>query len=196
MKSPVKALYDELSKIYTGRLPKHVAVDILSHIPKELGTNEDDYGKYVYVTQVYTASEYRSTLLLFDKHYCSPLHDYGEKEELLYSYRHVTPGLIKDHKIRNNRGRFEHTTDTLEPKIGITKASKSNILLIKRTQWDSLKYDNVLVTYTIYVYCANAYFEVQRLMQAETTLANLKKELKEANEKGSIDNGSQTSEVC
>ena len=196
MKSPVKALYDELSKVYIGKLPKHVASDILHRIPKEIGANEDDYGKYVYITQVYTSSEYKSTLLLFDKHYCSPLHDYGEKEELVYSYRHVTPGLIKDHKIRNKRGRFDHITETLEPKMKNPRAAKSNVLLIKRTQWDSLKYDNVLITYTIYVFSANSTYESLRRIQSENTLAHLSQQLKEANEKGSIDNGSQTSEVC
>lgn len=187
MKSDVKSLYDELNKLYGEQLPKQVATDILNHIPRELGDDEDAYGKYVYLTQVYTFGEYSASLSLFDKCYESRIHSYGEKEELIYSYLRVTPGVIKDHKIRNNKGLFNHTTETTAP--GNLKYGKSNIYLIRRTIWDSLKYDKKMVTYTIYIYNHNNFIEESRKKQSQDTLQRMKESYNEAVEKGSFNNG-------
>jgi hypothetical protein len=180
--SNIKTLYDQISGIY-GKVPKKVVSDLLKHIPKELESDEDAYDSYVYLNQLYTYGEYKSCLALYDKAYHSNIHDYGEMEELVYTFRSVTPGLIKDHRIRNDRGRFIHTTETLNPKV---ERNKSNIFLIKRTIWDNMKYDKKMVLYTIYVYVHDSAVENQRKLQAETTLANLKKSFNEsaANEKG------------
>ena len=183
--SNIKALYDQISKIYGTNLPKKVVKDIMLQIPKELGTDEDAYDRYVYLNQLYTYGEYKSCLLLYDKLYKSNIHTYGEKEELVYSYKAVTPGIIKDHRVRNERGRFVHTTDTQDAKK--LDLNQSNIFLIKRTIWDTMKYDKKMVLYTIYVYVHNNAVENQRKLQAETTLADMKKsfnEMQQANEKG------------
>ena len=183
--SNIKALYDQISKIYGKNLPKKVVVDILHKIPKNLTDDEDAYDEYVYLNQLYTYGEYKSCLALYDKLYHSNIHDYGEKEELVYSYKPVIPGIIKDHRVRNDRGRFVHTTETQDAKK--LDLNKSNIFLIKRTIWDTMKYDKKMVLYTIYIYVHNNAVENQRRLQAETTLANMKKSFEEnmqANEKG------------
>lgn len=187
MKSDVKSLYDELSKLYGEPLPKQVVIDILNHIPKELSDDEDAYGRYVYLTQVYTFGEYRSSLSLFDKCYESRIHTYGEKEELVYSFLPVTPGVVKDLKIRNNKGLFNHTTETIAP--GNLKYGKSNIYLIRRTIWDSLKYDKKMVTYTIYIYNHDNFIESARKKQSEETLQKMKESFNASVEKGSFTDG-------
>jgi len=189
--SDVKSLYDQISKIYGENLPKQVVVDILGKIPRKLEEDEDAYDQYVYLNQVYTYGEYKSSLSMYDKRYYSPMHDYGEKEELIYSYRYVIPGLIKDHKIRNNRGRFNHESQSYEATH--VDINRSNIYLIKHTIWDSIKFDKKMVTYKIYVYCHNNAIESQRRKEAETTLNGLKQSL---SEKGQLTNGSETSEIC
>ena len=191
MKQEVKTLYDEIQAIYDESLPKTVVSKLLALIPKQLGPDEDPYGKYVYLNKICTYGEYKASLLLYDKHYCSALHDYGEKEELLYSYKTVTPGIMKDYKIRNSRGMFNHTYDMQEVKK--LDLNKSNIYLIKRTIWDSFKYEKKLVTYTICVYSHDSNVENQRKQQAETTLARMKDELRQASEKGSVADGSKSS---
>ena len=183
MEKDIKSLYDEMSKIYGEGLPKQVAVNVLSHIPKTLDKDEDPYGQYVYLTQVYTYGEYNASLSLFDKCYESKIHSYGEKEELVYSYKPVVPGVIKEHKIRNNRGLFTHTTENISPKNLSYKSS--NIYLIRRTIWDSLKYDKKMVTYTIYIYNHNNFIESSRKKQVEETIQGLKDSLNKSVEKGS-----------
>lgn len=179
----IKDLYDSIQKIYGQSLPRQVATEVARLIPKELSPDEDAYDKYVYLHGIYTIGEYMSSLSMYDKCYSSPMHQYGELEELLYSFKPVSPGLVKDHRIRNSRGKFVHTTETIEPKqLNITQP---NVFLIKRTIWDSLKYDKKMITYSIYVYKHNAQVESQRRKQAEETLANMKASY-EASEKGCI----------
>lgn len=186
----VKDLYDSIQKIYGRSLPRQVVSEVARLIPKELSPDEDAYDKYVYLHGIYTFGEYMSCLSMYDKCYSSTLHQYGELEELLYSFRKVVPGIVKDHKIRNNRGRFVHTTETKEPKQ--INQTQSNVFLIKRTIWDNLKYDKKMITYSIYVYKHDEQMEAQRRKQAEETLANMKASYN-ANEKRSMDNDAKTS---
>jgi len=190
--SDIKQLYDQISALYGKGLPKKVISDIMRLIPKKLEADEDVYDKYVYLNQLYTFGEYKSCISLYDKCYSSPIHSYGEKEELIYSYKKVDPGLIKDHRIRNDRGRFIHTKDTIEAKR--LDQDVSNVFLIKRTIWDSMKYDKKMVLYTIYVYNHNNRAENQRKEQAKTALAQMKLSFK-VNEKGTGNNGIQQQNI-
>lgn len=182
----VKKMYDQISELYGKGLPRQVVVDLLSKIPTEIGPDEDAYGKYVYLTAVYTVGEYMSTLSLFDKRYHSLLHEYGELEELLYSYQYISPGLIKDHKIRNEKGRFIHTALNTDAKK--VNPNVPNVYLIKRTSWDSIKSDKKMVTYTIYVYNQKSEKETERRRQVENTLGGMKKSMR-SSMKRSISNG-------
>ena len=184
--SDVKTLYDQISEIYGRGLPKKVVSDITKLIPKTLEPDEDVYDRYVYLNQLYTYGEYKSCISLYDKRYSSPIHEYGEKEELIYTFRKIEPGLIKDHRVRNDKGRFVHTKETIEAKK--LDQDVSNVFLIKRTIWDTMKYEKKMVLYTIYVYNHSTRAEIQRKEQAKTALDQLKITLT-TNEKGNGDNG-------
>lgn len=173
MLSEIKALHKELEKTIDGKLPKFVSERIHSLIPKKFRSNSQE--QYVFITQVYTSGEYKSVLSLYDKKYESRLHRYGLKEELIFSFRTVKPGLILDHRIRTPRGRFVHTKDIIDPLIG--DSNVSNVMLIKRTEWDSHESDDIKESYTIFIYNRNNFIEASRVKSAQDTISKIKKEM-------------------
>lgn len=171
----LKKFHKDLEKMVDGEsIPRYVSENILKSIPKEINRS-DDNNQYVYMNRLYSAGEYRSVLMLFDKVYESRIHQKGVKEELLFSYRPVTPGLLKDHRIRNPRGLFTHTSEDTKP----TRVDEKNIniFLIKKTMWDSNLYDGYKYDYTIYVYKNDPKFENQKQIESNAILDRLRNQL-------------------
>lgn len=173
MLSEIKVLHKELEKTIDEKLPKFVSERIHSLIPKKFRTNSQD--QYVFITQVYTSGEYKSVLSLYDKRYESRIHSYGVKEELLFSYRSVKPGLLLDHRIRTPRGRFVQTKDSIEP--AIFDQDSSNVMLIKHTQWNNHESDDIKESYIIIVYNRNNFIEASRTKNAQDTIKKIQYEM-------------------
>ena len=127
------------------------------------------------MNRLYTDGEYKSVLLLYDKIYESRIHQKGIKEELLFSYRPIVPGLLKDHRIRNARGLFTHTSEEAKPSKIVDK--QSNIFLIKRTSWDSNLYDGYHYEYIIYGYKQDKKFVNEKQVESKIILKQLKDQL-------------------
>ena len=146
----LKVFHKELEKTADEKLPLWISRRILELVPIRPGQTTKEY---LFINQVYTEGEFASVLTLYDKKYDSPLHEYGVKEELLLSYQPVKPGLLKEHRIRNAKGRYEQTSETIAPQnINI---KKTNVMLIKRTEWDSFKEPKTVESYTIFVFNRN-----------------------------------------
>ena len=118
--------------------------------------NNPDKGN-IYIHQVYTYSEYKVLLTLTNKKYKSRLRNYGTIEELIYSYLKVTPGVDKYYRMINSSGKFITEKDKQDPLVPIDRTS--NIIIIKTTQWDSLKPENDEIRFDVYVYYRNNIFE-------------------------------------
>ena len=146
----LKAFHKELEKTADEKLPLWISKRILELVPILPGQTTKEY---LFINQVYTEGEFASVLTLYDKKYDSPLHEYGVKEELLLSYQPVKPGLLKEHRIRNAKGRYEQTSETIAPQN--INAKKTNVMLIKRTEWDSFKEPKTVESYTIFVFNRN-----------------------------------------
>ena len=171
----LKKLQKDLEKMLDGeKIPKYVAENILKAIPKDYNRN-DEHEQYTYMNRLYSFGEYKSTLLLYDKKYESRLVQKGVKEELLFSYRPIEPGLLKEHRIRNKRGLFENVTEETKPSKITDK--QSNIFLIKKTSWDSNTYDGYKYDYIIYAYKENMKFVNNKQAESNAILNDLRKQL-------------------
>lgn len=170
----LKKFHKELTNLIDESLPRWVGSQILDSIPKEYN-REDENAQYVYMTRLYTEGEYKSVLMLYDKKYESRIHQKGVKEELLFSYRPITPGVLKDHRIRNERGLFVHTTEEMKPSKIAPK--QSNVFVIKKTMWDSNLYDGFRYEYTIYGYREDPKFINEKQIESNAILENLKNQL-------------------
>ena len=170
----IKELHSQIEKLMGSKVPKCVSERIAELLPTGLPVNDEDEG--LFITQVYTVGEYNSVLLLYDKKYESRLHRYGTYEELLYSHKNVIPGRLKEHRIRSDRGTFNNSKD-YGKKSKIEVNPDSNIFLIKRTEWDNLKYDGYKISYTIYIYNRNNFIEANRNRNMNNVISKAKEEL-------------------
>ena len=170
----INKFHKELETLIGEKIPKFVSRQILESIPKE-NNRTDENAQYTYLNRVYTFGEYRSILYLYDKKYESKLHQKGVKEELLFSYRPITPGLLKDHRIRNNRGLFEHVSEEIKPSKITDK--NYNIFVIKKTSWDSNLYEGYHYEYTIYGFKADMKFINKQQAESQLVINKLKKDL-------------------
>ena len=186
MLTEAQELQKELESILEEEIPSYISEKIISLIPSEYKKCDDEV--HVKIDQVYSAGEYSSLLLLYDKSYESRLHSYGVKEELLFTYQDVVPGLLKEHKRRTNTGRFEKISEKCQP----TKINSdiSNIMLIKSTEWDTNIYDDKKVCFNIIVYNKDNYLELSRRQHAEKVLSEIKeiinKDSKETQKAGDL----------
>lgn len=164
----------ELHKTLESYMEDEVPYCVTERIGKLLSDkhDSDDEKVYIHISRVVTAGEYRSALSLYDKKYESKLHSYGIFEELLFSYKKVIPGLIKEHRIRNSKGMFEQSKDSYGPTRICDK--DNNIMLIRSTRWDSNKFEGKEVSYTIYIYSRNCKAENKRLENAKEAISKLK----------------------
>lgn len=170
----IKELHSQIEKLMNSKVPKCVSERIAELLPTGLPVNDEEEG--LFITQVYTVGEYNSVLLLYDKKYESSLHKYGTYEELLYSYKKVTPGVLKEHRVRSDRGVFNNIKD-YGKKSKIDSNPESNVFLIKRIDWDNLKYDGYKVSYTIYVYNRNNFIESNRRENMKNVISKAKEEM-------------------
>ena len=181
MSTEALALKKELEMVMDEQIPDYVSEKIIELIPSKYKNTEDPC---VFISQVSTFGEYRSLLLLYDKNYQSRLHNYGIQERLLFSYRDIEPGCIKDYRLRTLRGTFKTENDCFQAS-GL-EADQSNIILIQVEEWDSNLYDGKKTTFDIIVYNQNNLFEQARKIQASTVIKNLKEELQKV---GDLEDG-------
>lgn len=139
-----KKTIELISKVYGKPVHYKLIKKLFSSIPTTLADE-----KHVEILTLKSYNEYKTYLLLYDKMYLGKSHDYGEKEELVFSIvRNIKPGLVKEHRIRNDRGIFKNDNEVIEPCVEDTP----NILLIKSHIWDSLKDESDKTIYTIVIY--------------------------------------------
>jgi len=170
MDAKLRVFHKELEKTADERLPLWISKRILELVPIRPGQTTKEY---LFINQVYTEGEFASVLTLYDKKYESPLHEYGIKEELLLSYQNVKPGLLKEHRIRSASGRYEQVSETIAPQN--INGKKVNVMLIKKTEWDSFKDPKTVEYYTIFVFNKNNFVLAARNQE-------LKKAIKQAQE--------------
>ena len=184
MEKKLKKFHKELEKTAEERIPLWVSKKLISLIPeRDEGSTED----YVFISQVYTLGEYTSVVTLYDKLYKSPLHEYGTKEELLFSYRNIKSGLLKEHHIRNERGKFDDIQESIKPSNLTDKVC--NVMLIKRTEWDSYKVPSKSESYTIIVFNKSNFVIESRKQELAQTI----NKAKEYNKKGPEKDGNSES---
>ena len=128
------------------------------------------------INRIYTYGEYLNKLTLLDKCYSTRIHEYGIKEELIFSLNKIFPGYCKQHRYLSNRGIMVNEKDLIEPKIISNKIE--NIFIIKETSWDYNIDDNKIINYMIHVYVPNTEYENTRILNAKQTIRRLKDELK------------------
>ncbi len=184
MNRKLKEFHKELEKTAEERIPLWVTRKLISLIPER---NEESTEDYVFISQVYTLGEYTSVVTLYDKLYKSPLHEYGTKEELLFSYRDIKSGFLKEHHIRNSKGKFDDIREDLKPSKLNDK--QCNIMLIKRTEWDSYKEPSTRESYTIFVFNKNNFFIASRKQELAQTINKAKDYIK----KGPVKDGNSES---
>lgn len=174
MITEAEALKKEIELSLNGRqIPIEISKKIISLIPQEVKISETPS---VYISKVCTAGEYLSTLFLYDKTYKSQSHQFGSKEEMIYSYRDDTKaGILFEHRIRNKRGIFEKKSFSEIPKVN---KNEFNIMLIKETTWDSNMYVGEKVTYTILIYDKDDVMEKLKASKNLEMLNRLKEEFK------------------
>lgn len=135
-----------------------------------------DSEENITILKLQSYGEYFNKLTMIDKSYKSRIHDYGTKEELLFSFNSIIPGYYKYHKYLSRRGIMVTESDIKEPKVSSTRTE--NIIIVKETSWDSNINDSKSVTYYILFYVPNSEYEYQKACQAKETIKHLQDELK------------------
>ena len=134
-----------ISELYGREVDQSIVDRILERIPKKISNHEN-----VEIITLKNFNEYKTYLLLYDKVYTSRMHQYGEQERIIFSLvDNIKAGLIKNHRIMNNRGMFENYIEEYEATI---PTDEPNIMVIKSIIWDSLKDGENKTIYTIVIY--------------------------------------------
>lgn len=167
----LNAVHTQLESLMEEKLPCWVVRRINNLIPKKDNSGQD---VYIYINAIHTSGELISSLTLLDKKYESRMHQYGSKEELLFAYRDIKPGLILNHRVRDPiNGRFVQSNNRFEP---VKSNEASNVFLIKETEWNNYKYDGIKESYTILVYNHNDAIEEARKKNIDEVVEKLQKE--------------------